>query len=126
MLSCLQVLVETTGGAKYTAADSQRMLKDLNLTQQVGYLVPVYLCICAEYEHEVQGHAGLRLCVCMTVILARSSTSVQHGQATLLGTASGDRNIALLINTTCLSAVPGPKSAVLVLTSAGGVFDPEQ
>ncbi len=30
----LQVLVETSGGAKYTAGDSLRMLQDLNLTQQ--------------------------------------------------------------------------------------------
>jgi hypothetical protein len=29
-----QVLVETTGGSKYTAYDAQRMLQDLNNTQQ--------------------------------------------------------------------------------------------
>ncbi len=30
----MQVLVETTGGSKYTAYDALRMLQDLNNTQQ--------------------------------------------------------------------------------------------
>ena len=30
----IQVLVETTGGGRYTAYDAQRMLQDLNNTQQ--------------------------------------------------------------------------------------------
>lgn len=89
----LQVLVETTGGAKYTAADSQRMLKDLNLTQQVRGLSGWVVFICPDCDHEVHGHAGLRLRACMSVILARLSRFVQHDQAApleIIGTFSCD------------------------------------
>lgn len=59
-----QVLVETTGGGKYTAFDAQRMLQDLNNTQQARMTsmppggLPVLSC-----AQDVSGAA--RTCECM-------------------------------------------------------------
>ena len=86
------MLVETTGGAKYTAADSQRMLKDLNLTQQVPSPVGC-LIFCADLSITCKAMLACGYVHCMTVILAKLSSFVQHGQAALL-----DHRDAFLVN----------------------------
>ena len=109
------MLVETTGGAKYTAADSQRMLKDLNLTQQVPSPVGC-LIFCADLSITCKAMLACGYVHCMTVILAKlsslCSTDRQHCWITEM--------LFWSMKSLSMPALSHVKSAALTLTPAGG------